>query len=170
MNTRLGYEVGKEYKFFDSSYIAPYEDYVDNCDANDIEADAENSSDYWDYVNDVRELDRDCFFEEIENIAYNGYCLIEGSCGLWWGRRTIIPVMCSSLTKAINKCWGNCNDIEVTFQDGVFFVNAYHHDGINAFTIKRLSSRGIERFEKLNQMGDAIEPKEYWFKKYKLAN
>lgn len=169
MNTRLGYEVGKEYLMFDSRAMYDYADYVECCEVNGLDAEGENSKDYWNWVDEQRVIDRDCFFEEIESNAYNGHCLIEGSCGLWYGRRTIVPVMCSSLTKAINKCWGNSNDIEVTFQDGVFFVNAYHHDGINAFTIKRLSNRGIERFEKLNQMGDTIEPKEYWFKKYKLA-
>ena len=61
--------------------------------------------------------------------------LITGTLGLWNGKPDIYPVFCYSLEKALQKCWGKCDEFRVDIQNGVITAYAHHHDGTNVFTI-----------------------------------
>ena len=75
----------------DTTYIPEYDEYKENCEANNIEPQGENSNDFWDYVSERRSIEYDSFVLNMENSAKDQQpCLLTGSCGLWNGRREII--------------------------------------------------------------------------------
>ena len=45
----------------DTTYIPEYDEYKDNCEANNCEPQDENSNDFWDYVSDRRSIEYDSF-------------------------------------------------------------------------------------------------------------
>lgn len=66
-------------------------------------------------------------------------CEITGTLGLWNGVKTIEPVICDNISDAIDKCLGrDTEDIIFRISDNTYYLDAYHHDGINSFTIKIL--------------------------------
>lgn len=142
----------KNYKtvLIDTTWIPPYEDYVDFCKNNGIEPSEENSDDYWEYVSDSHENDWDYLRLNLGHGSDNANepCVITGTLGLWNGNKTVLPVRCETLFAAIKRCFGQSIDnIVAIWEDGEVHVTAYHHDGENHFTINRLSKRGLQASE-----------------------
>ena len=134
----------KTYLLLDTSSNIEYSDYVENCEANGIEAQDENSNDFYDFCNDIRNME----YEDFEyNCNHSSECdtpvLITGNLGLWNGNPSINPIRCENLLEAIHKCINDMDDFDVTFNNGVIIVNCHHHDGTNYFEIHKRSKKGI---------------------------
>lgn len=92
--------------------------------------------------------DEDYENDFLENYKYSSLAgsrvRITGHLGLWDGQHEIYPLICNSLEEAMNKILNN--DIEYTsiYEDryGNLKVDAYHHDGVNTFMIKRYTDKG----------------------------
>lgn len=122
-----------------------YEDFVEyvkdeNWDMSEDELDipSEDSEEYHEWLHTVVEDDIDCFFTNLKYSmgVVHDPCVITGTLGLWDGRHTIFPTECNELAEAIRKCCENCNEFQVSIEDGVVYVEASHHDGVNKFEIR----------------------------------
>ena len=132
----------------DTTYIPEYDEYKENCEANNIEPKNENSNKKKDYVSERRSIEYDSFVLNMENSAKAQQpCLLTGSCGLWNGRREIMPYKFSNVLSAIIKAYGSCDDIIVSQEDGVIKVESFHHDGCNRFEIRPLTENGKKMLE-----------------------
>ena len=132
----------------DTTYIPEYDEYKENCEANNIEPQGDGSGDYWDYVSERRSIEYDAFVVNMQNSAKAQQpCLLTGSCGLWNGRREIMPYKFSNVLSAIIKAYGSCDDIIVSQEDGVIKVESLHHDGRNCFEIRPLTEHGKQALE-----------------------
>ena len=132
----------------DTTYIPGYEEYKEICEENNIEPQAENSNDYWDYVSERRSLEYENFISNMEYSAQAEQpCLLTSSCGLWNGIREIMPYKFSNVLSAIMKAYGSCDDIIVSQEDGVIKVESLHHDGRNCFEIRPLTEHGKQALE-----------------------
>lgn len=140
----------KRYTLIDTTYIRSYEDYVDNCEVNEMQPQGENSNDYWDFVSDCQRIEWDDFLLNLGhskiNTAY--YWVISGSLGLWFGTRDIELVKCDTLEEAIRKCIGSCDDVIIEKEGNAVYVTGLHHDGRNHFEIRALSDLGNDRFNR----------------------
>lgn len=121
------------------------EDYKNNF-MDDLEIEEEDIEEaIINYINQ----DWDCFIDEI---TYNKLgtleCVITGSLGLWDGRHTIQPVN-AILTQCITKCLNESNEVEIYEIDGELKIDAYHHDGINRFTINLESGLPLNLMNKI---------------------
>lgn len=175
-----------KFVLYDSREEIPYEDYVENCEINDCEPAEEDSQDYWDWVNETRAM----YWDDLKmNMCYSKIdypLIITGSLGLWDGRHTIQPMIIESegygrkfttcdytgyelpsIKKAVEKaCSGrSVEDFDVTYEDGVIYVNCYHHDGTNRFEIHKLSKKGIECAARFIEREPFGELKKEWFAK-----
>lgn len=158
-----------KFVLFDTMEDVSYEDYVANCDINNIAAGDENSQDYYDYVADSqRQFYEDAMYEVAHAEELNVPCVITGTLGLWNGNPTIYPQRDESVHDAIERCWGrDILDMDVTFEDGVFYVNAHHHDGTNCFEIHKLTAAGIKASEDWYRGRKECELKDKWLGKFK---
>lgn len=159
----------KVYVLCDTTEIPSYNSYVEYCkDCLECEPSKENSEGYWDYVNEMIELE---YNSMKENMTISEQCqypvIITGELGLWDRKRKICPMRCDTLYEAITRCSRNADSIKVEYQDGVVSVHSYHHDGCNTFQIHKLSKRGdivCSKWE--NGISPNTEVKEYWFAKF----
>lgn len=132
----------------DTTYIPEYDEYKDNCEANNIEPQGDGSGDYWDYVSERRSLEYDDFISNMEYSAQAELpCLLTGSCERWNGTREIVPYKFSDAISAVKKAYGSCDDLIVKQEDGVIKVEALHHDGRNRFEIRPLTEYGQQMLE-----------------------
>lgn len=95
------------------------------------------------------EEDWNIFIEELthSNLATTD-CVIEGVLGLWDGKHTIQPVY-ANLGQCITKCVNNGDEVEIYEEDGELKIDAYHHDGVNNFTISQESGLPLNLMNKL---------------------
>lgn len=140
----------KKYTLVDTTYIRSYEDYVDNCEANKVQPQGEDSNDYWDFVSDCQQIEWDDFLLNLGHSKINTeyYWIISGSLGLWFGTRDIELVKCNTLEEAIRKCIGSCDDVIIEKEGNAVHVTGLHHDGRNHFEIRALSDLGNDRFNR----------------------
>ena len=132
----------------DTTYIPDYEEYKENCEANDFDPQAEGSNDFWDYVSERRSIEYDDFVLNMQNSAQAQQpCLLTGSCGLWDGIREIMPYKFTNALSAVIKAYGSCDDLIVSQEDGVIKVESFHHDGCNRFEIRPLTEHGKTTLE-----------------------
>lgn len=123
-------------------------DYEEWCEDNGIEA---GVGDYFeegflDWCADETQANYEADMDNIKHCKeYDVPVVVEGTLGLWWGRPSIEPERFECVADAIEKCIGDCNYVEVEYNDGVLNVHATHHDGTNCFTIKALSKKGIAK-------------------------
>ena len=137
----------KSYVLFDSREGRTYEDYLDFCKANDIEPQGEDSEDYHEIVEEMKSWDYNDLLSNIKHCAYNRQkWAVEGTLGLWNGRKDIVPVVFDNLLEAISACVHNCDYIKITKYYSTIEVEAIHHDGTNRFTLKCLSDLGENRY------------------------
>ena len=158
----------RSYVLYDSTESVPYERYVDWCKTDGTEPQGENSAEYWEYVSIERDSDWRCFIEDLKyNFDGGSPVLITGKIELWNGTKEIYPTISLTLENAIRRCSKSADDMKVTFNDGIFEVEAYHHDGTNCFEIHSLSQKGLSVVEKWGDWCEDVEVKNYWFKKIK---
>mgnify|MGYP007101870016 CR=1 FL=1 len=143
-----------------------YEDYLEMCKELEIEPKEEDTPEYF---SDLIEYMNDDFGDFESNMKYSKFndckCMITGSLGLWWGKPTIVPILCDNLIDAIKKCWGTCDDCEVKLENGHLVVLAKHHDGTNYYEIHLLSANGLREVERpIYKYEKDYEPKSWWFK------
>ena len=142
-----------------------YSDYLEYCEMNDITPVEENSQEFFEWCADETQLNIEYAFENLEYAKItNADFILMGSIGRWNGRFGIQPMHYTSLTGAIKAAIGDCEYFNVNYNNGVIDICASHHDGVNSFTLRLLSKKGII------SVGDACglvekEPKDYWFKK-----
>lgn len=127
-----------------------YEDYLEFCEDNGIVPPARKDSDeYLHWVYGERDLNYESDMDNIRSCKqYKVKVLITGKLGLWDGTHEICPVVANNVADAIDKCVSNCEDCNVWYNDGAIEVEAYHHDGTNCFTIRPLSAKGQDRYER----------------------
>ena len=82
--------------------------------------------------------------------------MITGSLGLWYGRPSIVPLVCEDIESAIRKCANNMDYVIVKQVNGHLEVTGIHHDGSNHFEIHILNDKGIRAKELIEEgKGDA---------------
>jgi len=105
-----------------------YEEYKENCEANEREPEEEGSQDYWNYVNDTLQLEHDDFKGNMK------YCKLFpmvawGYDDLWDGQRYGGKVL-----KNVDDLLGlfsSCDNIKIWQDKDGMHINGYHHDGTN---------------------------------------
>lgn len=160
-----------------------YKDYVENCEANERTPEPEDSSDYWEWVGDTKNIYVEDFFENLKYMRDDTPVIITGTLGLWNGTREIYPVLMESsdyeqgangkwmfkqkaLSKAIKKCINGMDDFKVEYAEGEIVVHGYHHDGTNVFTIHKLSKKGQRSAFNAHDNSKTLDPKGYWYAKF----
>ena len=119
-----------------------YEDYCAFCDANDVAPCKEGSDDFYSWLADEIEMNWDDFQCELSHFApYDAEVVVEGTLGLWYGKRTIEPTEFDCVLKAVQKCINSADDVVIRYEKGIITVDAYHHDGHNSFTIRPRDKR-----------------------------
>lgn len=172
---------------YDSMEDFNYEEYIDYCELNGIEPDAENSKGYWDWVYEQRDLRASDLQANLDYTRIDYPLMITGTLGLWYGHPDIVPVPIvsngygervfhdghkgyanPSLKIALNKCIRTCDDVDIHLEEGCIKVVGHHHDGRNVFYIRKLSKKGILAVESAERHGRECKPKDWWFCKIKL--
>lgn len=105
----------------------------------------ENSNEMYERIDQEIESEIDSFWGNLKYSKYNNNkCVIVGSLGLWNGRRGIVPTVCESVSKAIEKCFDGNFEKYVTVKqvNGHLEVTVAHHDGTNYFSIHLLNEKG----------------------------
>lgn len=122
----------------DSEAEYGYDEYVQECEDNEIEPAEENSHEFYMWCDEMAQADYECDMDNIKcHKPYNIPVTITGVLGLWDGKHEIVPVEMDSVYDAINKCYGrDINHIKAFYEDGAIKVLAMHHDGTNVFYIK----------------------------------
>jgi hypothetical protein len=120
------------------------------CENNDVEFN-ENSID-WDYIYDIRDMEWEYVMYNLIGQFAENEIILSGFLGLWNGRPQIANYHFAQIEKAIHKCLSSGDEWSVSFDNWGIYIDVYHHDGTNCFTIspiKRnvcLSEEMIERF------------------------
>ena len=149
---------------YDINYDAFYLDYVEWCNDNDRTPDTRESQSFYNYVYSSLDIEWD---DLMVNIKYDNdcqeECVVLGTLGLWTGRHEINAKKFFGLKDAINACVTNIDYIIIKEENGVIYVNAIHHDGVNIFEIHKLNKKGksIQTEEKLDNV--------HYHAKYKLS-
>lgn len=160
-----------EYTILTTDNGLTYEDYIDWCECNETEPKGRNSEEYFDFLYETDAMyyedDRiDLKYSKLNERSF----IIDGSLGLWDGRREIKPVICNGLLNAIDKCIGSCDavDVKLNTKDGVIYVKAPHHDGTNCFTLRLLNKNGEKWAETQKDCYNCIEDyNNHWWSKIK---
>ena len=143
-----------ELVFFDSNRSIEMDEIREFCECNDSEVPEEGSQAYWDIVNDTHEMEAEDFEGNCPEI---GWCIMQGTCGLWDG-----PSDCGTVAEI-----GNGKEllrfaytgrgiedvrISVSKKDGLE-ISAYHHDGTNHYVLRQLTKAGKSFYDRW-QSGD----------------
>lgn len=155
---------------YDSTREVDYTEYLEYCEANDIEPQGEDSDGYYEYVSDIHAMEWEDFLTNIHYSKVNDYAwIITGFLGLWDGKHEVYPTVEESLEDAIWSCIGNvdCHAI-ITKRRNTIFVEIIHHDGRNLFELHALSDDGAERFHKhgevsLKRKENVVKLPEFFF-------
>lgn len=145
MNTENNTQEFKNTCYVDTTCLPSYEDYVEECEANNVEPDKEGGSDYYEYVYERQTMEWKDFKTNMGSSKWNNKpVVITGSCGTWRGAREICPVYMDNLLAAIMKCAKSVDDIKVKSKDGHIEFIGMHHDGTNNMSIYFLNDTGLE--------------------------
>lgn len=165
----------KEITLLESSGIGcfktySYENYVAYCREMEDTPNAEDSNDYWEWVNNMAGNDYEDFFDNLESSKNNsGSFMITFNLGRWNGRTQGYEAkIYHNLSEAIHKALNSSRDYldyKISWEDGNVVVYGYHHDGTNIMTIKKLSAHGLKNldckdepnFEKYVQLKDTFK-------------
>lgn len=134
---------------FDYIYNAE-EMWKEYCEDNGIEY-CESSID-WDYIYDIRDLEWESELCNLMDKFLHNEVILSGFLGLWNGRPQIANYHFAQIEKAIHKCLSSGDGWSVSFDNWGIYIDVYHHDGTNCFTISPikknvcLSEEMIERF------------------------
>ena len=120
-----------------------YEAYVDECRENEITPATMDSDTFTDWCIEMeRQNMEDTLMNFRSSSLLKGKWVIVGTLGLWNGPHAIEPVVMDELDKAIIRC--TQDDIMLTYDSESLQVSTTHHDGVNLFTIRKLSQKGID--------------------------
>lgn len=143
-----------EVVFYDSTRIPTMDEIRELCECNEWEVPEEDSERYWEIVNTIKEDEGDLFRDGCVDL---GWCVMQGSCGLWTGNSACGTVEnIGGGKELINFAFTGCGiedvKISVTKEDGLC-VSAYHHDGTNHYVLRQLTPAG-ERYYQRWQDGE----------------
>ena len=134
-----------EWVALDTDRDVTYEEYKENCEANEREPDAEGSDDYWNYVNDTLKLEQDDFRGNMKYCKLFPMVAI-GYDDLWDGQKRGGKVL-----KNVDDLLGLfscCDNIKIWQDKDGFHINGYHHDGTNYAELRPINKRGQAWLEK----------------------
>lgn len=162
-----------------------YEDYLEYCEANEIEPCSEDSQSYWDWVSEMISMDVEDAYSNIDcKQDAKTMVVITGTLGLWYGNPEIDPVFVeseseyhhatkqrsysSALRLAIQKCAEGMDNVECYLNDetGCVEVIGHHHDGTNHFHIHKLSEFGKNAKDDAEYEDNLNEMEPLWFEKF----
>ena len=162
-----------------------YEDYLEYCEANEIEPCSEDSQSYWDWVSEMISMDVEDAYSNIDcKQDVNTMVVITGTLGLWYGNPEIDPVFVeseseyhhatkqrsysSALRLAIQKCAEGMDNVECYLNDetGCVEVIGHHHDGTNHFHIHKLSEFGKNAKDDAEYEDNLDQMEPLWFEKF----
>ena len=162
-----------------------YEDYLEYCEANEIEPCSEDSQSYWDWVSEMISMDVEDAYSNIDcKQDANTMVVITGTLGLWYGNPEIDPVFVeseseyhhatkqrsysSALRLAIQKCAEGMDNVECYLNDetGCVEVIGHHHDGTNHFHIHKLSEFGKNAKDDAEYEDNLDQMEPLWFEKF----
>lgn len=130
-----------EWVALDTNRDVSYEEYKENCEANEQEPQEEGSQDYWNYVNDTLQLEHDDFKGNMKHCKL--FPMVAwGYDDLWNGQRYGGKVL-----KSVDDLLGlfsSCDNIKIWQDKDGMHINGYHHDGTNHADIKIINKRGQE--------------------------
>lgn len=119
-----------------------YQDYLDWCKATDETPENEDSESFFSWQEQQAETEFESKMKEIEDFEdYSTTVLVEGTLGRWNGQKEIIPTEFGSVSKALKTCVERCADLTVEYDNGMLKVKAFHHDGVNLYTIRKKDRR-----------------------------
>lgn len=134
-----------EWVALDTNRDVSYEEYKENCEANEREPQDEDSQDYWNYVNDTLQLEHDDFKGNMKHSKL--FPMVAwGYDDLWNGQRYGGKVL-----KSVDDLLGlfsSCDNIKIWQDKDGMHINGYHHDGTNHADIKIINKRGQEWLSK----------------------
>lgn len=132
----------------DTTYIPTYEDFVEYCkeenydmDEDELDIPEDDSDEYWEWAMAEKEFCQECDRDNLKWAKIAGRkCedmefLITGSLGLWWGHPEIQGEVMWGLDAVIDRCFTGCEDAVINYDTKAIYIDAYHHDGCNSFTI-----------------------------------
>lgn len=155
----------KSVVYLDTTYFPTREEYFDFLLDTSLytyeEAYEKSQSDkYYIWVREIHDMDYDDFLSNSEfcigHENYKGF-ILQGSCGTWQGRRTIMPVFFDSIENAVAKIANGCDDLKISFTKGVLEILGMHHDGINSFSLMPISKKGEKHLKDYMQDGTCID-------------
>lgn len=134
--------------YFTHNAVALWKEY---CADNDVEF-SENSID-WDYVRDVMDMEMEDVVYQISQKFWLCDFVVSGYLGLWNGRPRINNRIFGSFKKALDACLSSADDVVISYDNWGFYIDVFHHDGTNTFTISPIKpniSLSAEMIEKFN--------------------
>jgi len=134
-----------EWVALDTDRDVPYEEYVENCEANDREPEAEGSQDYWNYVNDTLQMEHDDFKANMKSCKLFPMVAV-GYDDLWDGQHRGGKVVHDA--DELLGVFSNCDRIKIWQDKDGLNMNGYHHDGTNYAELRILNKRGKAWLEK----------------------
>lgn len=145
------------YDNYDYDFDGYKESYQECYELTDEDMKDVSENEIWDFINDSLAMEWDDLFA---NLKYSKNadkpCVITGSLGLWYGRPSIVPLVCEDIESAIRKCANNMDYVIVKQVNGHLEVTGIHHDGSNHFEIHILNDKGIRAKELIEEgKGDA---------------
>lgn len=116
---------------------------------NDLNPNDFNDEEFYAWQLEEESMDFDIM---LDNFKYSGLmeysAVINGTLGLWDGKKTIRPTMSDNIKTALYSC-GGCGEVEKIWVEGnSICVKVSHHDGTNFFTINLLTPLGEMRMER----------------------
>ena len=147
--------VGSDYTVED--YFEPYKEY---CALNDLEINDPRYTIYH-FLAEEKKNNLETLLSYFENHFKEEYFVITGELNLWNGKKRIVPVKVKSLSKAIDMCSNNADNISIYETNGHIEIWDFHHDGRNSFKIFALNDKGVNSLR-----GDLN--KSYYHKKLKF--
>lgn len=137
---------------YEIDYDNFYLEYLKWCNENDKKPETKKSYYFHNYVYSSLVNEWDDLMINIKNEKdCQEECVVLGTLDLWSGRYEIKPKKFSCLKDAISICVNNIDYIIIKEENGVIYVDAIHHDGVNTFEIHKLNKKGksIKTEEKL---------------------
>ena len=151
---------GNSVYLYDSDRDISIEDVREWHEGNeDIE---ENSSEYWDEIDNMRGADWDDFISNLTNSkAVPKKAVIIGAVGTWHGNCNIVPVVAEFYgnEKPFLQKFAISGDFEmaVGYDDDGLFVRVAHHDGTNFFHIREVTTAGENYLTRCKCTGETPE-------------
>lgn len=138
-------EKEKKIIHFTTDHNLSYEDYKENCEANEVTPGEDGSNDFWDWVNETEttyQQDELGFLKEKGLLGDgNERYLVKGMVGTWRGPYE--GGVIKTIEDTIRTLAENEDFIEVKTTDDETVINTSNHDASSWFKVWKLSKRAI---------------------------